>query len=337
MQNKSLVALATVVDTWGSAPRKIGSKMAINDDAEFVGSVSGGCVESAVIEAALETIQSHRSQLLSFGVSDETAWDVGLACGGSIDVFIQPLEPAIFDTWQQLLQKDDLFGITTIISQQEKLQGQIFFVDNNGAFVGSTNESLAGIILGGVKNVLATGHSQRISVGSPSTAVKMIDLFVEISRPAPTLIIIGGVHIAVALSTTAKSLGYRTIVVDPRRAFSSERRFPNVDLLLHDWPDDAFLQLKITSNTAVVSLTHDPKIDDPALKKALTSPAFYIGALGSKKTHKGRRDRLAMMGISDEQFSRIHGPIGLDIGAQTPEEIAISIMAEIIAAANKPL
>ena len=160
------------------------------------------------------------------------------------------------------------------------------------------------------------------------------EVFIEISHPAPTLVVIGGVHIAIALTAMAKTAGYKTVVIDPRRSFGSEERFPQVDKLIQAWPTEAFDQLQITSSTAVASLTHDPKIDDPALQIVLASPAFYIGALGSKKTHLERRRRLSAAGVPDDRLARIHGPIGLKIGAQTPEEIAIAIMAEIVAASH---
>jgi xanthine dehydrogenase accessory factor len=159
-----------------------------------------------------------------------------------------------------------------------------------------------------------------------------VEVFVDTIRPSRTLIMVGGVHIAVALTSMAKMLGYNTIVVDPRRAFGSEARFPHVDTLIQAWPNKAFAQIEITPETAVAMLTHDPKIDDPALKVVLNSPAFYIGALGSSKTQAKRQERLREMGFSDEVIGRIHGPIGLDINASTPEEIALSVMAEIVKA-----
>jgi xanthine dehydrogenase accessory factor len=159
-----------------------------------------------------------------------------------------------------------------------------------------------------------------------------IEAFIEVTLPPPTLIAVGGVHITVALMTLAKTLGYRTVVIDPRSAFGNPERFPEVDRLISLWPEEAFQQIPITRSTAVAMLTHDPKLDDPALKVALTSPAFYVGALGSKTTQAKRRQRLLEDGITQTQLDRLHGPIGLDIGATTPEEIAMSIMAEIVGA-----
>jgi xanthine dehydrogenase accessory factor len=161
-----------------------------------------------------------------------------------------------------------------------------------------------------------------------------VEVFAEVILPPPTLIAVGGVHITIALMALAKTLGYRTVVVDPRSAFGNETRFPNVDQLIPLWPDEAFQQIPITRSTAIAMLTHDPKLDDPALRIALPSPAFYVGALGSRTTQSKRRQRLLADGLNEEEINRLHGPIGLEIGAETPEEIAMSIMAEIVAARN---
>jgi xanthine dehydrogenase accessory factor len=180
-----------------------------------------------------------------------------------------------------------------------------------------------------VAGAMAKGTSGR---GEVIVAGETLDLFVDVTTSPPSLVMVGGVHIAVALSAMARAAGFRTIVVDPRRAFGSRDRFPDVDLLIQEWPDAAFAKIDLTPTTAVAILTHDPKIDDPALKQAIQGPAFYVGALGSVSTHKARRQRLQKAGIEPAQLDRIHAPIGLDINAQTPEEIAVSIMAEIVLA-----
>lgn len=323
------IALATVIQTWGSAPRQIGAKMAVTNSSDFVGSVSGGCVESTVIEACLATLDSQKPQLLSFGVSDQMAWDVGLACGGKIDVFVDYLPAKVFNEWQELLTEDEAFVVATVVSGDTYTVGRKLFIRSDAKFSGDINHGILTPILDVVRD-LGSGSSGRVEI-QVDPGSEALDVFFESVRPAPKLILIGGVHIAIPLAKIARDLGYKTVVVDPRKAFGSKHRFPKVDRLIHAWPDDALRELRITSNTAVVSLSHDPKIDDPAIKIALSSPAFYIGALGSRKTHEGRRQRLSMAGISEQDFSRIHGPIGLDIGAKTPEEIAVSIMAEIIA------
>lgn len=199
------------------------------------------------------------------------------------------------------------------------------------------HEVSAGYIGGGwdervyelANEALATGISFRKELNED------IEVFVEAITPPPTLIMVGGVHIAVALVSLAKTLGYRTIVIDPRGAWGNEVRFPHVDKLIQTWVDEAFGQVKIISSTAIAMLTHDPKLDDPALKIALNSPAFYVGALGSKTTNEKRRQRLLNEGLSELQLARLHAPIGLEIGAQTPEEIALAVMAEVVSAHRK--
>jgi len=325
------IAVATVVETWGSAPRGVGAKMVITADGRIAGSVSGGCVEGAVAEVASDVLLSRDPQLLHFGVADETAWDVGLACGGTIDVFVEPLQLESFNFMRDLLDEDEPFAIATVIAGPRKIIGQKLIVQRGGRYFGEIGMSLDGLVAASARAALATGKSDRRSMVTKETGEMPVDLFLEIVAPAPTLVVIGGVHIAIALTSIAKTLGFKTIVIDPRRSFGSRERFRNVDTLIQSWPNEAFDQIKITASTAVTSLTHDPKIDDPALAIVLRSPAFYIGALGSRKTHAARRQRLLDAGIPDEIVDRIHGPIGLDIGASSPEEIAISIMAEIIA------
>jgi xanthine dehydrogenase accessory factor len=201
-------------------------------------------------------------------------------------------------------------------------------VRENGNVTGSLHADLDQQAMDLARDALTQGESRRV------TLKEGVEAFMEVVLPPPTLIAVGGVHITIALMSLAKTLGYRTIVIDPRTAFGSEERFPNVDRLIPLWPDEAFQQIPLTRSTAIAMLTHDPKLDDPALKIALPSPAFYVGALGSKTTQAKRRQRLLDDGLTDEQLNRLHGPIGLDIGAGTPEEIAMSIMAEIVAARN---
>ncbi|MBK8905648.1 MAG: XdhC family protein [Anaerolineaceae bacterium] len=318
------VALATVVQTWGSAPRKVGAKMALTPDGRMSGSVSGGCVEGAVYEEGTAALQANQPKLLHFGVADETAWDVGLACGGTIEVFVEPLDTAVYHFMHNLIENDAAGAAITVIRGPEERLGRKLAVSRAGERLGSLGDAAldAQAIAAEAKAV----HPQRVQLNDE------VEVFIDTVRPAPTLIIVGGVHIAIALTSYAKTLGYRTLVIDPRRAFGSDERFPHVDQLIQAWPDKAFAEVEVTPETAVALLTHDPKIDDPALKILLKAEPFYIGALGSNKTHNKRIERLRGYGFSDEEIGRIHGPIGLDIGAQTPEEIALSIMAEIVKA-----
>lgn len=323
------VALATVIDTWGSAPRGVGAKMALTAEGQISGSVSGGCVEGAVFEAGVETLQTKNAQLLSFGVADETAWDVGLACGGQIRVFVETLGHAPYSTVRRWLDEESTGTVITVVEGPGELVGRKMLLDDAGSVQGSLSPQLNDAAAEAARRLMESGESERITLETESGS---LGLFIDVIRPTPTLIMVGGVHIAVALTAMAKAAGFRTVVVDPRRAFGSDERFPHADSLLQVWPDEAFDQLKLTPTTAVAMLTHDPKIDDPALKRVLPSSAYYVGALGSTTTHEKRRKRLLDSGVSEELVNRIHSPIGLDIRAQTPEEIAVAVLAEVVAA-----
>jgi xanthine dehydrogenase accessory factor len=327
-QNRSIV-LATVVQTWGSSPRRAGAKMALTPDGKITGSVSGGCVEGAVFEAGVEVLKSNTPQLLHFGVADETAWEVGLACGGSIDIFVKPLDSDFFKAVRAELVEDHSAVTVTVVRGPDELLGRELLVRDTGDVTGTISEDLDQSVLKLARETLEDGVSRRAMLN------EAVEVFLETILPPPTLIAVGGVHITIALMALAKTLGYRTVVIDPRGAFGSAERFPNVDQLIQAWPDEAFQQVPLTRSTAVAMLTHDPKLDDPALKLALPSAAFYVGALGSKTTQAKRRQRLLDEGLTEAQLNRLHGPIGLEIGAGTPEEIAMSIMAEIVAARNK--
>ena len=322
------IALATVIQTWGSSPRRAGAKMALTPDGKITGSVSGGCVEGAVFEEGVEALKSKRTKLLHIGVADETAWEVGLACGGSIDIFVKPLDAEIFKSLRSVLTKEDTAVLVTVVRGPDNLLGRELLLKEDDNVIGTISDELNGQALNLAKETLAQGESRRTILNDD------VEVFMEVLLPPPTLVAVGGVHITIALMSLAKTLGYRTVVVDPRRAFGNEDRFPNVDQLIQAWPDEAFQEVPITRSTAIAMLTHDPKLDDPALKIALPSPAFYVGALGSKNTQAKRRQRLLDEGLTEEQLDRLHGPIGLEIGAGTPEEIAMSIMAEIVAARN---
>jgi len=329
------VALATVIETWGSSPRSAGAKMALTPEDEISGSVSGGCVEGAVFDTGVEVLQTGAPRLLHFGVADETAWEVGLACGGSIEVFVKALDPAFYHAVRAALLAERPFVAATVVRGSADQVGRELMLDDEGKTVGALGSGLEAAILPLARAALAEGRSGRQAV---TIGAETVEIFLEVSLPAPTLVIVGGVHIAIALAALAKTLGYRAVVVDPRRAFGTEARFPHVDQLIQAWPDDALTQIGLTRSTAVAMLTHDPKLDDPALKLALPSPAFYVGALGSQKTQAKRRQRLLAEGLTDAQLARLRGPIGLDLGGRSPEEVALAIMAEIVAARNgRPL
>jgi len=323
------IALATVVQTWGSSPRGVGSKMALTLDGNVTGSVSGGCVENAVIEAGIQSLETNRPQLLHFGVADETAWEVGLACGGSIDIFVKPLDTNFFEELHFAFENNRSLIIATVIRGSDKLLGRELLIHEHSRSTGWLGIDWNGQIDKLASEVISQGVSRRVLLDDE------VELFLEPILPPPSLIIVGGVHIAIALTSLAKVLDFRTIVIDPRKTWGNKDRFPNMDQLIQAWPEEAFEQIEITRSTAIATLTHDPKLDDPALKSALSSPAFYIGALGSRSTQAKRRERLLHEGLTKSQLDRLHGPIGLDINAQTPEEIALAIMAEVVEAYRK--
>jgi xanthine dehydrogenase accessory factor len=326
------MAVATVIETWGSAPRGVGAKMVITASGQISGSVSGGCVEGAVLETGLEVLKSGQPELLQFGVSDNDAWDVGLACGGTIEIFVEKIDLVLQKFIHDLSGANQSFAIATVIDGPIQWLGTKIVAQRGGRIFGEADNTLEGTLAAVARSGLARGASQRHRLDLPDLKENLVEVFVEVIHPAPALVIVGGVHIAIVLTTIAKTLGYQTVVIDPRRAFGNQERFAHVDRLIQAWPNDAFKEIELTPSTAIAILTHDPKIDDPALVNALASPAFYVGALGSRKTHAARRSRLVDAGLSAERIDRIQAPIGLDIGASSPEEIAVSIMAEIVAA-----
>jgi xanthine dehydrogenase accessory factor len=314
-------ALATVVRTWGSAPRTAGSRMLVTADARIAGSVSGGCVEAAVIEAAQQALRTKEPKLLSFGVADETAWAVGLACGGTIEVLVEAPDLSVMDAAQEALQAGRVFVLASLVKGPSL--GSRLLLREDGRVVGSSSSE----VLEAGRAALANGRSGRESAGDS-------EVYLDLQRPAPTLVMVGGVHIAIALVRLAVALGYRAIVVDPRPAFADPARFPQAERVVTAWPDEALGAIGLTAGTAVAVLTHDPKLDDPALRAALSSPAFYVGALGSKSTQEKRRRRLLEAGLTEAQIGRLRAPIGLDLGGRSPEEIAVSVMAEVVAVRN---
>jgi xanthine dehydrogenase accessory factor len=317
------IALATVVETWGSAPRAAGGKMALTADGRIAGSVSGGCVENAVIEAGTEVLRSGKARLLHFGVSNDEAWSVGLACGGAIDVFVEPLSTVLFASLRDALRAQRPAATATLIRGPEGKVGAKLAVFADGTTAGAID----GAALAAARAALSGGPAGRIALGDS-------EIFVDVLLPSPRLIIIGGVHIAIPLVTFARALGFRAILVDPRESFGNVQRFPHADEILSEWPDRALAALAPDVSTAIAVLTHDPKLDDPALVAALRSPAFYVGALGSRRTQEKRRARLLDAGMTEAELARLHAPIGLELGGRSPEEIAVAVVAQMVAARN---
>ncbi len=299
-------ALATVIETWGSAPRQAGSQLAVSGSGEMVGSVSGGCVEGAVVTEALEALQDRRSRILTFGVSDETAFAAGLACGGTIRVLVEP----VGDGDQALAQ-----SLLAALTEARAAGRAVAMVTDPARWT---------------RQLVAPGQDPAVDarLKSDRSGTEEDGRFIAVHNPPLRLIVIGAVHIAQPLLTIARTCGYAPTLIDPRAAFGSAERFPG-ETILDDWPDEALTALAPDTRTAIVTLTHDPKLDDPAIQVALRSPAFYLGCLGSKKTHAKRVERLAAAGFTPEEIARIHAPVGLDIGAKTPGEIAVSVMAQI--------
>lgn len=294
--------LATVVETWGSAPRPVGSQLAISGEAGLAGSVSGGCVEGAVVTEAIDALEDGKRRILEFGVSDDEAFAVGLACGGRIRVMVEPIGAA--------LPVDVLEGIVARRAAREP----VAYVVHTGS---------GAITLQGF-----AAQEDRFRADK-SGFEEDGETFVGLSNPPLRMAIVGAVHIAQPLVGMARAAGYDPIVIDPRGAFATEERFPNETVESDAWPDEALEAWGIDSRTAIVTLSHDPKIDDPALTIALKSNAFYIGCLGSKRTHAKRVSRLEAARFTPADITRIHGPVGLDIGAKSPAEIAIAIMGEV--------
>lgn len=299
--------LATVVETWGSAPRPVGSQLVIAADGEMAGSVSGGCVEGAVIVAAQDALLDGMPQMLAFGVSDDQAFASGLACGGEIKVMIEPVG-AVFP--EPLLAK--------LVAARTDRVPMAYVVDPK-----TQSRSLVSV----------DAYPERFT--SDKSGFEG-NLFIGIHNPPLKLIIVGAVHIAQPLLVMARLAGYDPVLVDPRTAFGSAARFPD-QVILNDWPDEALQNIGLDARTAVVTLSHDPKIDDPALLTALGSDVFYIGALGSTRTHAKRVERLTGAGFAAAQIDRIHAPVGLNIGGKSPAEIAISIIAQLTECLRKPL
>ncbi|XDZ66303.1 XdhC family protein [Alphaproteobacteria bacterium LSUCC0684] len=290
------LALAVVVSTWGSSPRQPGSLMIIRDDGLIEGSVSGGCVEGAVIDAGMRAMQNAGTERLEFGVADETAWQVGLSCGGTIVIWVcakDAMEPGL------------IISAASALRSRQPVHLECRMADG------------------------------RLSAGDPDHAANTLSddgrIFLLTIKARPRLFIIGAVHISQHLAPMAMQTGFDVKVIDPRTTFATEARFPGVELIA-DWPDTILGQYPLDAGTALVTLTHDPKIDDAALKTALPHPVFFIACLGSRRTHKARLERLEDAGIKEADLARIHGPAGFAIKAETPAEIAVSVLAQLIAA-----
>lgn len=320
-------ALATVIATWGSSPRPPGSMMAVNGDGRIEGSVSGGCVEASVLDAAMTAMHDGRPNLLSYGVTSEQAWTVGLACGGELDVLVEAIGPGGTLPTATLRAAVDLRyrrRPALLATRLSDMHHVLITRTARDEFTSVASGPIDPHVAPMLEQVFRDGRSRRVTGADDES------WFLHLLTAPYRLLIVGAVHIAQVLAPLATTMGFAVTVIDPRTQLATPERFPGIALVT-EWPDEALETLAIDTHTAIVTLTHDAKLDDPTLRTALDSPAFYIGALGSRKTQASRLDRLTADGVGPERTARIHGPVGLAIGAIGASEIALSILAEIVA------
>jgi xanthine dehydrogenase accessory factor len=299
-------ALATVIATRRSAPRPVGAKLAVSEEGNMAGSVSGGCVENEVYGCAREVLEGAPPQLLTFGITDDQALSIGLPCGGEIDVFVELADERLTEQLARIVRDEGRAVLFTNLD------------DGSQRLVGEGQDDLADQLIRG-------GHSKVVAVDGRS-------LFADVYGPPPRLLVFGAVDTAEALCRFAGQIGWRTIVADARARFATAERLPSADEIVVAWPEEALARVRPDHATAVVVLTHDDRFDVPAIAGALDTDAFYIGALGSRRNQARRREKLIEAGVEESSLDRVSGPAGLDIGADTPAETALSILAEILAA-----
>lgn len=324
-------ALATVINKQGSALRGVGSKMAVSSEMEMVGSVSGGCIEGAVVQEALKVMNSGKIFIVDYGISDDEAWSVGLACGGQVKILIQPVKPnsrsgfslEILKKIIELKSSDKSFCFLTKISEMAK--GDSVIISDGELVLPKTRPHwMDNTLIEILNNLERTETSGIIKHGT-------CEIFADFSFPKQRIVIIGAVHIAQPLVKMARVCGFLTIIIDPRRAFALSERFQEADQLLVMWPTEALAKIGLNDRDYLIALSHDDKLDLPALKMAIERNTCYIGMLSSLKTRENRFEQLKGGGFSPYDLRKIHAPVGLDIGARSPEEIALSILAEITA------
>jgi xanthine dehydrogenase accessory factor len=330
-------ALATVVRTWQSAPRPPGAALVVTDTGEVAGSVSGGCVEGAVVTLGQEVIEDGRPRLETYGVSDDQAFAVGLTCGGIVEVLVERVDDA---TWPHLdgvvdrVRRDEPVAIATVVRGEGSV-GRHLVVHADGTDGGLGSAGLDAAVGSDARTMLAAGTTGVRQYGADGDRTSTdVDVLVVSLVPPPRLLVLGATDLARALAGVGRLLGFRVAVCDARPVFATAMRFPDADEVVVDWPHRWLERLlaegRIDERTAVAVLTHDPKFDVPALAVALRSPAGYVGALGSRRTHADRVVRLREAGLADDELARLHAPIGLDLGGRAPEETAVAIAAEIV-------
>jgi xanthine dehydrogenase accessory factor len=326
------VAIATVVEVEFSAPRDPGAAMAVNDRGEVTGSVSGGCVEGAVYEEAQDVLRTGRPRLVTYGISDADAISVGLTCGGTIHIFVELLDDELLDEIARAVREDAPIVLTIGLDGPSLGRHRILRGSRDEAHGTMGNAGLDHAVTAEARALLAAGDTVVRAFGRDGEPTGVdLRVFIRSFSPKPNMYIFGAIDFTRAMVHVGKDLGYRVSVIDARPVFATRQRFPHADDVVVAWPDEFLAKAQVDERTAVVVLTHDPKFDIPLLQVALQTPAAYIGAMGSRRTHSERVERLRAEGVPEDQLARINAPVGLDIGARTPEETAISIAAEIIA------
>jgi|SRR5579875_2273707 len=331
--------LATLVRTYRSAPRDAGAALAVAADGTVTGSISGGCVEGAVYELARQVAETGEPVLETYGVSDDDAFAVGLTCGGILDVFVEPVNRERFPELGELaaaVDRGDPVAVTSVISGPGRIGARRVIWGDRAAGAGPTGslgsgERLDAAVDDDARGLLAQGLTGIRRYGAHGERLGgELSVFVNSFAPPPRMLVFGAIDFAAAVARVGKFLGYRVTVCDARGLFATRARFPDADEVVVDWPHRYLETVETDSRSVVCVLTHDPKFDVPVLEVALRKPAAYIGAMGSRRTHDDRMTRLHAAGLTDGELARLRSPIGLDLGARTPEETAVSIAAELI-------
>jgi xanthine dehydrogenase accessory factor len=329
------IAVASVVATSQSAPRPPGATLGVHPDGRVQGSVSGGCVEGAVVEVATEVLATGQPQRVRYGISDDEAFAVGLTCGGTIEVFVRAVDREVIDldALAQRVDRDEPVATATIVEHpdEQAIVGRTLVVTEGEADGTTGNDALDRAVVEQARGMLAQGTTGLRHVGPDGERRRDdVAVFVESFAPRPRMLVFGAIDFASAVASIGRFLGYHVTVCDARERFATRARFPDADEVVIDWPHRYLAGTQVDARTVICVLTHDPKFDVPVLQVALDTPAAYVGVMGSRRTHDDRLARLREVGVSEDALARLRSPIGLDLGARTPQETAVSIAAEIV-------